>query len=381
MKSLRVAFQGLRGAPVRSVLVILTLTLGMLGFVAVISATAVMQQAVTQKAILTGGDEVTAQVAISGVGSTDVLQRTMSQLRGRTDARKVAATLEDSDVGIWSGGAPADNVALTFATPSLRQIRPFPLILGEWISDQDSLAPRLVLNEAAYARLDTGVSVGVGTSETRLDAVVIGVVRDGDDQPHAYLSLTDYLRFESTFGPVMIVLNGPALVPEDIAGAAKMLAELGAPFTPGEATRTDRVGGLASEIATTAQVLLVLGTLALATTIVGILNIGLATARARSKEFALRRTMGASRANIAGIVMLESQILALIAAIVATAASLVLFPLVVGSFGDQLGIEAPPYEPWYALVSLVVATVTAGLSTLVPAFLSYGRDLSEVMRT
>ncbi|WP_188754285.1 ABC transporter permease [Microbacterium album] len=378
---MRVAFQGLRGAPVRSTLVILTLTLGMLGFVAVISATAVMRQAVTQKAILTGGDEVTAQVAASGVRSIDVLQRTMSQLHDRADAHKVAATLEDADVGIWAGNARLDNVALTFATPSLREIRPFPLIAGQWISGQDSLAPRLVLNEAAYARLGTGVAVSAGTRETRLDAVVIGIIRDGDDQPHAYLNLTDFLRFKPTFGAVMIVLNGPTLVPEDIAGVARMLAELGAPFTPGDAIRTDQVDGLASEVATTAQVLLVLGTLALATTIVGILNIGLATARARSREFALRRTMGASRANIASIVMLESQILALIAAAVATAASVVLFPLVVGSFGDQLGIEAPLYEPWYPLVSLIVATVTAGLSTLVPAFLSYGRDLSEVMRT
>lgn len=382
MKTLLVALQGLRGAPVRSALVVLTLTLGMLGLVAVVSATAVMQDAVTQKAILTGGDRSTIQLSISNVGSVSALDETVRQMQARTAARSIAATLEDSEVNVWADGTRVDELAVTFATASLRDVRPFPIIAGEWISGANDLAVRIVLNEAAIDSLRDAGGLTLGKAmDPRITAVVIGSVRDGDNRPHAYVGIADYLRFSPTLPTVTMALSGTTLSRENVLAAAAALTALGASFTYGDAVRSDQIDGLASEVATTAHVLLVLGVLALASTVIGILNIGLATARTRSREFALRRTMGASRRKIAAIVMVESQLLALASAAIAFAASYALFPVVVGSFGERLGVDVPPFQPWYGLVCLIVAVLTAATSTLIPALLSYGRDLSEVMRS
>jgi len=382
MKTLLVALQGLRGAPIRSALVVLTLTLGMLGLVAVVSATAVMHEAVTQKAVLTGGDRTTIQLSVSDVGSVTALDDTLRQLQVRTAARSGAATLDDSEVSLWADNTRVDELAVTFATASLRDVRPFPVAAGEWISRANGMAVRIVLNEAAMGSLKESKRFALGrATDPRTTAIVIGSVRDGDNRPHAYVEVADYLRFSTSFPTITIALSGPTLSREDVLATASALTLFDAPFTYGEAARSDQLDGLASEVATTAHVLLVLGVLALASTVVGILNIGLATARTRSREFALRRTMGASRRRIAAIVMVESQLLALASAAIAFAASYALFPLIVGSFGERLGIEVPPFQPWYGVVCLIVAVLTAAISTLIPALLSYGRDLSEVMRS
>ncbi|MFC4245116.1 hypothetical protein ACFOYW_17245 [Gryllotalpicola reticulitermitis] len=48
--------------------------------------------------------------------------------------------------------------------------------------------------------------------------------------------------------------------------------------------------------------------------------------------------------------------------------------------GTQIGIATPAYEPRYGLICLAVASATAAASSIVPALLSYRRDLSGVMR-
>lgn len=188
------------------------------------------------------------------------------------------------------------------------------------------------------------------------------------------------MAFGSTPATVSVVLHGPALTTDEVTRAGRELLAFGVTFEPGEATRTDRINALADEVATSAQVLFVLGALALASTVIGILNVGPSSATIRGHEFALRRVMRAKRTQVLAIVITESQILAVLAAAIAFGGSFALFPLVVGSFGERLGIAPPPFDPVYALVCLAVACASALVSSIVPALLSYRRDLSDVMR-
>ncbi|MFV0373320.1 ABC transporter permease [Microbacterium sp.] len=385
MKTIRIALQGLRGAPVRSVLVIATLTLGMLGFIAVFSATDVLRNAAIQRALLIGGPVATVQLSVSLTAPDASIDTTLAQLLRRTGADAVAATTANDDLTMWVAAqnnedAAMTEAAITFATPTLRDIRPLLLTSGEWISEGTSLAPRGVVNEAAAALLDDGSTMELGTFDSRVPVPVVGIVRDGFDQPQVYLPLSDYATFGSRPMSVSVVLHGPALTADEVTRAGRELIALGAPFEVGEATRTDRINALADEVATSAQVLFVLGVLALASTVIGILNVGLSSATIRGHEFALRRVMGARRTQVAAIVITESQILALLAAAIAFGGSFLLVPLVVGSFGARLGIAPPPFDPVYGLVCLAVACASALVSSIVPALLSYRRDLSDVMR-
>ncbi|MEJ1088459.1 FtsX-like permease family protein [Microbacterium sp. Mu-80] len=380
MRSLIVAFQGLRGAPVRSILVVLALTLGMLGFVAVLSADQVMRETVIQRALLTGGKEPTFEASVKGPESQDEVATAIRQLKSRSGATHSAARIDDPDVGVWTNGLRVDNLKIVFVTSSLIDIHPFPLVSGEWFESEPALAPRVLVNEAAAAQLSAHGAAQIGSDYVKRKMVVVGVIRDALDEPQVYASVRDYFEFAEQVPTVTVALHGPALTDSAVTAAARHLASLGARIELASVTQTDRISALSSEIATTSRVLFVLGALSLSSTIVGIMNVGLATARARAKEFALRRTMGASRGNVAFIVMLESQILALSAALVAFGGSYLLFPVVVGAFNTQLGVSPPPYDPAYGIICLAVASATALLSSFAPALLSYGRDLSSVMR-
>lgn len=380
MRTLLIASQGLRGTPVRSILVIVALTLGMLGFVAVLTANQVEQQTLTQKAILTGGMPATVELTITGPRSEAQAVQAGRQLGRRLGADAVAAFVQDENVTVWSQSKILDDVDVTFATPSLTSVRPFPQASGAWLSDRAFAAPRVEVNEKAAKTLGARHGLSLGTSDTRLRFTIVGVVRDGSDDAHVYVPASDYALFSDDSPVWHLQLHAPQLNDDDAIAAAHTLTGLGAPFELGDAHRTDTVDELSAELDSTTRVLLVLGALGLASTIVGILNVGLATASGRSKEFALRRTLGASRGGIALIVMVESQLLAIVSALVAFAGSFLLFPVVVGAFGAQLGVAVPAYDPRYGVVCLVIASLTAAVSSLVPALLSYRRDLSSVMR-
>lgn len=380
MRSFIVAFQGLRGAPVRSLLVVLALTLGMLGFVAVLSADQVMRETVIQRALLTGGKEPTFEASVKGPKSSDQIALAVHQLSVQAGAAASGAKIDDPEVGVWMDGVRADTVKTLFVTPSLRHIQPFPLVSGEWLNDHNTLAPRVVVNEAAADVLPRTNTAQLGSEDTQRRFVVVGVVRDAHEDPQVYANIRDYGSFTSAAPTVAVALHGATVSESEVSASTRQLSALGAPIELVSVQQTDRVSALASEVATTSRVLFVLGALSLLSTIVGIMNVGLATAKARAKEFALRRTMGASRGNIAFIVMLESQILAVSAALVAFGGSYLLFPVVVGAFNTQLGVTAPPYNPVYGVVCLAVASATALVSSFTPALLSYRRDLSSVMR-
>jgi putative ABC transport system permease protein len=237
-----------------------------------------------------------------------------------------------------------------------------------------------VVNTAARDQLDPGSPIRIGVPDHLVPLIVTGVVRDGIDEPRVYVEISEYFRFAPVDGSIAVELHAPKLPQDAVKASIRQMTALGAPIELLETHRTDRLGGLAAEVGTTTQVLLILAVLSLASTVVGILNVGLSTAKARAREFTLRRTMGASRAHVAVIVMTESQILAVGAALVAFGGSFLLFPVVIGAFGSQLGIAPPVYDPAYGLICLVVASLAAAASSIVPALLSYRRDLSSVMR-
>ena len=379
MRTLLIALQGLRGAPVRSILIIVALTLGMLGIVASFGAHAVMRETLTQRAILIGGKAATVEAKLHGIGSREEAESATEQLRRAVGAETAAAMISDPDVTVWMGADQIVATTVTFATSSLAEIRPFPVVRGSWLRASDWLAPRVVVNEAA-ARAFEGAAPLLGTQEARTKMSVVGVIRDDEDDPHVYAELGDYWHFAARPESVSVSLHAAKLDEDQVRTRITKLSDLGAHYQLADVSRTDTVSDLSRELESTAQVLVVLGSLGLASAVAGILNVGLATAAARSREFALRRAMGAKKAQIVMIVMIESQILAIAAGLVAFGASFALFPLIVGAFGPQLGVATPAYDPSYGLLCLLVASVTAALSSLVPALMSYRRDLSGVMR-
>jgi putative ABC transport system permease protein len=101
-----------------------------------------------------------------------------------------------------------------------------------------------------------------------------------------------------------------------------------------------------------------------------IFNTFAVTVAQRSREFALFRTLGASRRQILSSVMAESVVIGVVASIVGIAAGLVVAPglrSLLGAFGLDLGTTSTQLEPRTIIVALLVGVLATVVSGFVPA--------------
>lgn len=380
LKILLIAWQGVRADAVKSALLILTLSLGMLGFVSVVAAERVLLDSVSQRAILAGGPSATFVVLTSRTSETINLERFSHQLGVRVGAAASSVQLANPEVYLWVDNRPNLAVGVDFVSRSLVEVRPFVTLEGTWFGARELLAPMIVLNRLAAEQLEAADVIQLGSSSLLKSANVIGVVEDGQFEPRAYVPLSYADLWPSSNTEARVLLTAPNLTEGQIDAATQHLFDFGSRMQAVDISQLDTMGRLAQELTATTRVLLVLGYLSLIATMLAIANMGLTTAVARAKEFDLRQAFGANRWQIASITIVESQILASISAIIASALSYAVYPLVVEVFDAPSGVQLPSYSLDYAALCVGVASATALVSSIVPALISYRKDLSNVMR-
>jgi putative ABC transport system permease protein len=107
------------------------------------------------------------------------------------------------------------------------------------------------------------------------------------------------------------------------------------------------------------------------------------TVAQRTKEFALLRTLGASRRQVLAAVLAETVVIGLLAGVLGVLAGIALAPglrALLSSFGLDLGSTAMVLEPRTVIVGLVIGLVATVVSGLVPARRATRVDPVEAMR-
>jgi hypothetical protein len=381
VRILLLALQGFRSDPVKSLLTVVALTLGMLGLVSIVAAQSVLAQSVTQRALAQGGPTATYSVSVSGALTPVELSRFATQLRIATGADAAAAAIDDSDVALTASDGRRVDATVRFVDDGLWHIRRAHLSSGSWLGVLPAtLAVPLLLNDTATASSDSG-AFAIASQGVAITASVAGVIDDGETAAVVYAPLADATRFVGGKGRTRSVqLTGGELTHESVVGAVARLRSFGVDAEVSEISRTDTVDQLRRELATTGNVLFALGALSLVAAVTAVANVGLATARVRAREYALRRTLGASRRQIALATVVESQLTGLIAAAVSAGAAWLLFPLMLGLFDPPQGLDVPGFSLEWVALCVVVASGASLLAGLVPAAISFRRDNSAVMR-
>lgn len=109
----------------------------------------------------------------------------------------------------------------------------------------------------------------------------------------------------------------------------------------------------------------IVGIATLLSGVVGVSNIMLVVVRERTKELGLRRALGATRANIVGLIVIEAVVLTTLAGVLGIAAAVVLIEGIAWFLGpDHETIGTPsvdPSVPFLALGALIVSGAFAGL--------------------
>jgi putative ABC transport system permease protein len=146
----------------------------------------------------------------------------------------------------------------------------------------------------------------------------------------------------------------------------------------GNAQRVDTVDDLAATLDTMRTTFLTVGAVTLLVGVIGILNIGLATLNERAEEFALRRSLGATRRDVAVLVLAESLMIGFLGAAVASGVCWALYVSVIPAVTDGTSAGAFPVQA--CLVGLAVGSGAGLLGGAVPAFRASRLPIAVVMR-
>jgi putative ABC transport system permease protein len=166
---------------------------------------------------------------------------------------------------------------------------------------------------------------------------------------------------------------------------ATVVRELGAGFTvrTGKETANQQAQDLSQALGFIRTALLVFAGVALLVGGFLIFNTFSVTVAQRTKEFALLRTLGASRRQVLGAMVLETVVIGLLASVLGILAGLALAPGLRGllaSFGIDVGSTAVIVAPRTVIVGLVVGLTATVVSGIVPARRATRVDPVEAMR-
>ena len=414
--SLIIGLQGIRARKLRTLLSMVSLFLGVLAVMVVQAGASIAERALLSDLELTNGVDGTRVMGMPpGPQAADAVTST---LRGRADAvasLDLSAIIGEPGVTpVNPNGSPMDEnwgdaqvcypdghcegqtgpkgeavaLRLTALTGDIRVFRPFHLQSGRWLdfTTVPALAPRLVINREAakgFSRHHVPAEMRVNGAVDNITPQFIGVVDDGDPQPHAYARVDELTNWLPTTG----------LADPNTGGQLQVMFQ---PSTPTEQVLTAKLRGLGvetsistvdsrkqrgKELTLMRLIFFSMAGLVLLIGVAGILNVGLATVGERVEEFALRRAVGTPRTLLAGIVLAETLLTGLLTAAAAIAASAAALKVVSMVLGDSQPLLHNVQFPWEAGVAGIIAGIVAGiLGGFIPALRAAGIPIATVMR-
>ena len=358
------------------------MVVGLVGLVSVTAASDTVKATVELRALLSGGPVSTFTATgpegfigrrVAETYRTSLLRHPVyEQVAIRIDARGANFQVHETD-------AHAD---VMFVSPELIAIRRFPVLEGSWL-ERGSL-PGIVVNRALAATSGAEIRDGVRlTLGGRAEVIgVTGIIDDGTTAPAAYLSAAraDLLAQTGASSAVTLEMSGPSLDAARVRDDLARLSTLRGDGQTWSVERQDSVRNVADQVRVTQTTFLIVGGLGMLGTTLGVMNVSASALRERASEMALRRAIGARPWEIAVVLMLESQIIALVASALAIPISIASYPGIAAAFSAPYGVSPPEY-PWATVwLALGVGATTALVGSLLPAIRGARVSMAQVMR-
>ena len=408
----RVALRGLAGRKLRAVLTAIAIVLG----VAMISGTYILTDTIN-RAFTTlftesyaGTDAVVTgrglDISIDGEAppSPPVDASLLETVRGVDQvALATGSILDERNTKILNreGEASSSEGAPTFGfgidtDPALAQFNPLNLLEGRWPAAEDE-----VVIDAGTADDDdyaVGDTVEITTLQPKRAFKLVGVAQYGSVDSIGNASFAVFTVFaaqellerEGQYDAISAAAVEGVSEDELVAAIGPVLPE-SAEVVSATAEAAEAVDEVDEFTAIFRYFLLAFAGIALFVGAFVIFNTFSITVAQRTREFATLRTIGASRRQILGSVILESLIIGLLASLIGLGLGVLLAEGIEGLF-RSLGVELPTADRVFALRTVIVAlvvgvgiTLVAGLfpairATRVPPDRrgARGRDASEV---
>jgi len=224
--------------------------------------------------------------------------------------------------------------------------------------------------------LEVGDTLRVAAREPAQDFTIVGFTKIGDQSTFGGANLSMILpevqritRLQDKLTEIQVAAAG-GTTPEALK--AQITREVGgeAEVRTGEESASEQAADLSDALGFLKTALLVFAAVAVLVGAFLIFNTFAVTVAQRSKEFALLRTLGASRRQILSSVVAEAMAIGLVASLLGILGGLVLAPALralMAAFGLELPNTGTVLAPRTIVVALVVGLVATLVSGLVPA--------------
>jgi len=383
MNELGEVFGDLRAHAGRTALTAISLFLGVLAVMAIIVTGDVVKEVFMATAEQQGGRYRTfaRTVPLPATMSRASLASAITTLPGGGRAGNACTLNQASSVQVALAPRvdPArqqgvdGNASLLFVCGDYRAIYRLPLAQGRWLTPDPATSPyEVVVNELAAAELGgpgTTVWLVSNTTATSFPAAVVGVVNDGNAGSRVYASALPWLAN----APQLLTLQSLTLLwyqagatPEGVTLVTDdWLTDHGLP-TDNNVQETDTVAGFQQFVTVMQWSFVGVAGVSLVVAALGIVNVGLASVKERTRELVIRRALGASKPTIVRLIMGSSLVLAVIVAAISVGVAWAALAIFRARIAYDSPIQPPGYPVVAALVGTSVAIATALLGSLVP---------------
>ena len=374
---IRVALRGIAGRKLRTALTMLAVVLG----VAMVSGTYVFTDTI-EKAIdtlltdaYTGSDAVVSAQDVIDVSAGErptIPAGLAAQVRALPEVAAVSGAITDTARLIGTDGDPISTrdqaIGINVDTSEPR-FNPLNLTDGRWPAGAREIA------------IDAGTAAGYDFAV----GDTIGVASDGPVRRFTITGIAEFTTLDSLGGLTLAIFDTPTaqaflgksgrfdeilvaakggVSPERLVRAIRPILPGGDEVATGEAEVRSQAKGTNEDIAMVRKFMLAFGGLALFVGGFVIFNTLSTTVAQRTRELATLRTLGASRRQVLGSVLLES----LVIGAVASALGLVLGPALargLSALFAALGQDLPQIDAVVATRTVVVSLLVGILITLV----------------
>jgi putative ABC transport system permease protein len=257
--------------------------------------------------------------------------------------------------------------------PAVSRFNPLTIYEGRWPTDADEVV--IDAGTADDQGYEVGDAVEISTLQPKRSFEVVGVAKYGDLDSLGAISFVvftipaaqELLGREGQFDAISVAAE-EGISEDEIVAAIQPVLPGDAEVVSASAEADEQADEVSEFTSIFRYFLLAFGAIALFVGAFVIFNTFSITVAQRTREFATLRTLGASRRQVLGTVILESLVIGLLASLTGLALGLLLAEGIEALFGS-LGVELPTADRVFATRTVVVSlAVGMGITLLAGLF-------------
>ena len=378
LESLRLAFSSLRANPLRAVLTILGIVIGVGAVVALTAIGGGSTKAVESRFNAFGTDTITVQTSRFSSSSTGLSESDLKAIQDTPGVKKTVYTV-DTNTSVTSGSTTA-YAGVTGTFPDFKSINHLTVAAGTFFSDfqVDKALPVAVLGSTTVEDLGL-TSLGAVGRTVRIGGrpfTVIGVL--ASQGGIAFASVDDSIivpltaiegslvSYHPDISTIRVQAEPAAVDTFSSAVESTLRSEHGLATSDQNDFQVVNASSIASAVSSSSKTLTglmaAIAAISLIVGGIGVANVMLVTVRERTREIGVRRAVGATRRDI----VVEFLVYAVVTSIIGGVVGLVVGVVAAYIGGSALDV-APAFSAFTVSLALVVAAAVGILAGLGPA--------------